>query len=286
VIGRAAGVPFIISSHQSIDVWQNPWHGWIDRWTLPLCNVVDINSDAARQVLQHRLRHVSRPPTFVKVENGVDFNRFQPRDRAQARQALGIPSDALVGGTLMRLHAEKGAEKIPAFARHLLAADPHLILLIGGTGPQEARLREETRDLGGRLRWLGWQEDTVRFLSALDFFWLLSREESFPQALLEASAMGLPWIAPDVGGVHELSKNGASGVLCETGSAEAVAEAGKTILSQLAIRTQTARDAVPQLRSRYSVEKMVETFYRIVSGESSQIVDGVVAGALPEGQPS
>jgi len=264
VIGRSAGVPFILSSHQSIDVWQKPWHGWIDRWTLPLCSVVDVNSDAARAVLEDRLRHASRRPRFVKVPNGVDFNRFQPLDRVQARQALGIPADALIGGTLMRLHAEKGAEKIPAFARDLLSADPRLILLVGGTGPQEARLMEDTKELGGRLRWLGWQEDVVRFLSALDFFWLLSREESFPQALLEASAMGLPWVAPDVGGVHELSDSGASGVLCESGTFGALAVAGKTLLSELAARTRAAREAIPRLRSCYSVEAMTQAFYRIL----------------------
>ena len=267
MIGRAAGVPFIVSSHQSIDVWQKSWHGWIDRWTLPLCHVVDVNSDAARQVLENRLRHAVRRPQLLKVENGVDFNHFQRRDRVQSRVAMGIPPDALVGGTLMRLHAEKGAEKIPAFARALLASDPRLILLVGGTGPQETHLKEQTRDLNGRLRWLGWQEDTVRFLSALDFFWLLSREESFPQALLEASAMGLPWLAPDVGGVHELSESGASGVLCGSNSSRAIAEAGETLLSQLAARTQSAHEAIPALRSRYSVEAMTRSFYRMLDGK-------------------
>jgi len=165
----------------------------------------------------------------------------------------------------MRLHAEKGAEKIPAFARALLAADPRLILLVGGTGPQESRLKEETQDLRGRLRWLGWQEDTVRFLSALDFFWLLSREESFPQALLEASAIGLPWLAPDVGGVHELTDSGACGILCETGSAGPIAAAGKTLISELLTRTAKAREAIPKLQSRYSVDAMARSFYRILA---------------------
>jgi glycosyltransferase involved in cell wall biosynthesis len=265
VVGRTAGVPFIISSHQSIDVWQKPWHGWIDRWTLPLCNVVDINSDAAQQVLEHRLRHATRKPRFVKVENGVDFSHFQQLDRVQSRQALEIPADALVGGTLMRLHAEKGAEKIPAFARRLLNTNPKLILLVGGTGPMEAHLKHETRDLGTRLRWMGWQEDTARFLSALDFFWLLSREESFPQALLEASAMGLPWIAPDVGGIHELVNSGACGLLSSAGSAESMATAGEMLLSDLSARSRTAREAIGKLSARYSLDVMARAFYSALS---------------------
>src|SRR5689334_2713386 len=48
VVGHWAKIPLILSSHQSIDVWQSPWHGWIDRWTLPWCDVVDTNSEAAQ----------------------------------------------------------------------------------------------------------------------------------------------------------------------------------------------------------------------------------------------
>jgi glycosyltransferase involved in cell wall biosynthesis len=268
VIGRMAKVPRIVSSHQSIDVWQKPWHGWIDRLTLPLCDVVDVNSDAARQVLEKRLGNTSKKPRFVKVENGVDFRLFKPIEKASARQSLGVGADARIAGTLMRLHAEKGAEKIPAFARKLLNADPRLVLVIGGSGPLESRIKDETRDLGDRIRWMGWQEDTVRFLSALDFFWLLSREESFPQALLEASAMGLPWIAPHVGGIHELLDAGASGILSASNSAEAMTEAGKTMLMELAALTEKARRVVPAFQARYGVETMAQAFYRI-AGENN-----------------
>jgi glycosyltransferase involved in cell wall biosynthesis len=263
VIGRLAKAPFILSSQQSIDVWQKPWHGWIDRRTLPLCDVVDVNSSAAQSVLENRLKNAAKRPRFVKVENGVDFNLFKPQDRTQARQSFQIPAQAKVGGTLMRLHPEKGAEKIPAFARDLLSADPKLILLIGGTGPLEDRLKEETKDLGDRIRWMGWQDNAVRFLSTLDFFWLLSREESFPQALLEASAMGLPWTAPNVGGVHELADAGACGVLSASNNPSDMSAAAKTLFGELPVRTGKALAAVPHLHSRYSLEAMTEAFYRI-----------------------
>jgi len=268
IIGRLAGVPFIISSQQSIDLWQKPWHRWIDQRTLPLCDVVDYNSEAARTLVEKRLGTASERPRLVPIENGVDFNDFTPIDRLKARQPLALAADAVVGGTLMRLHAEKGADKIPAFARMLLNANPRLILLVAGTGPQEIALKEETREMGDRLRWVGWQEDPVPFLSALDFFWLPSREESFPQSLLEASAMGLPWLAPDVGGIRELARNGACGLLSENGSAGALATTGKTLLTELSARTEKARQAVATLRPRYGVEKMTTAFYRIFEENS------------------
>jgi glycosyltransferase involved in cell wall biosynthesis len=46
---------------------------------------------------------------------------------------------------------------------------------------------------------------------------LPSREESFPQAALEAMAMSLPVIAAEVGGVSELVKNEINGLLVPKG---------------------------------------------------------------------
>jgi glycosyltransferase involved in cell wall biosynthesis len=72
-------------------------------------------------------------------------------------------------------------------------------------------------------------------------------------------------MAPDVGGVHELAESGASGILCETGSAEAIAAAGETLLSELPARSGKAREAIPKLQSRYGVDAMARAFYRILA---------------------
>ena len=151
-----------------IDTWQQPWHGWIDRWTLPLCDVV------GRQLCRRAggLRKASCP----LIEETALCPRRQRRGCRSVHgsgQSQSPRSAASSDGlhrrrrTLsMRLHAEKGAEKIPAFAAGLLKANPKLILVIGGTGPMEARLKEETHSFGERVRWIGWQDDAVRFLSA------------------------------------------------------------------------------------------------------------------------
>ncbi len=264
VTGRLANVPLIVSSHQSIDTWQKPWHGWIDRLTLPLCDVVDVNSNAAQQVLEKRLANAAKQPRFVKVNNGIDFQALTLKNKSKARDAFKLPLDAIVGGTLMRLHAEKGAENIPEFARALLKENSKLILLIAGTGPMETVLKEQTKEFGDRLRWIGWQEDIATYLSSLDFFWLLSREESFPQALLEASAMGLPWVATNVGGVPELLAAGACGELAPAGKPIQSAAVAKILISQLESRTRRAQEAVPTLRGRYDLANMTKAFYGII----------------------
>jgi glycosyltransferase involved in cell wall biosynthesis len=264
IAGRLAKVPFVVSSHRSIDVWQKPWHRLMDRWTLPLCNAVIVNSEAACAVIEKRLAGASARPRVLRIQNGIDLDLFKTKDRQDARRALGLPLDAVVGGTLMRLHPEKGAEKIPAFAQSLFRQYPALHLIIGGNGPLEESLRTQTRAWGDRLRWDGWRENSAQFLSALDFFWLLSREESFPQALLEASGVGIPWIAPDVGGVRELRDAGACGILYSPNTVEQAANAASTLLADPEAWGAKARAAAPQVQERYDLKNMIRSFYQII----------------------
>jgi glycosyltransferase involved in cell wall biosynthesis len=270
ITGRLAKVPFILSSHRSIDVWQKPWHRIGDRWTLPMCDAVVVNSEAARVVIEQRLSGAAKRPRLYRIENGIDLETFRATDRLEARRALGLPPEAVVGGTLMRLHPEKGAEKIPAFAQSVLSQYPDLHLAIGGNGPLEQSLKKQTREWGDRLRWLGWQEKSAQFLSALDFVWLLSREESFPQVLLEASGLGVPWIAPDVGGVRELLNAGACGILFSPNTIDEAAGAARTIINELQVWAAKGRGAAPRVQERYDLKNMIRSFYRIVESRGQQ----------------
>jgi glycosyltransferase involved in cell wall biosynthesis len=264
ITGRIAKVPFILSSHRSIDVWQRPWDRDLDRRTLPLCTAIAVNSDAAQRVLEERLKKAKRRPRIVKVENGLDFEALKNWNRREARQNFGIPDGAVVGGTLMRLHPEKGAEKIPAFAKALLERYPQLILMVAGNGPLDRQLKEQTKVWGDRVRWVGWQEDPVEFLSSLDFFWLLSREESFPQALLESSAVGLPWVAPDVGGVRNFRDAGACGFIYSPQDPNGAVSTIGAVLANLPAYEAKAHQAVAQLKTRFDLSRMVSAFYNIV----------------------
>jgi glycosyltransferase involved in cell wall biosynthesis len=263
-LGRMARVPAILTSQRSIDLWQKPWQAWLDRKTLPFCDGVMVNSRAAAEVI--RRRRGSRPyPELFEIPNGVDPKRFKLSDARAARTRYRLPEEAVVGGSLMRLHGEKGADFIPAFASQLLPDNPRLHLLIGGVGPFEASLKRQIAgtSYADRIHWVGWEEDTPGFLSACDFYWSLSREESFPQTLVEASFMGLPWVAPQVGGVPELISAGAAGLTFQRlDIAAAVRQTGQ-LLKDLPASSQKAQKNRPLLETAYALEKMVDHVYDV-----------------------
>jgi glycosyltransferase involved in cell wall biosynthesis len=259
VIGRVAGVKRIISSQRAIDAWQKPWHILLDSFTLPFCNDVFVNSSAAEALVRVRIKQHATP-RVTRILNGVDLERFSIQDRSAARQKLQLPGGAVIGGSLMRLHAEKGADYILPFAAKALQENPALHLVVGGVGPLEQPLRAQSgkEPWGKRLHWLGWIEDTPAFYAALDFFWSLSREESFPQSLLEATVMGIPWLAPEVGGVPDLIAAGARGRLYPVGDIPQAAMSVRDLLEKNVPLTNSALDA---FRQAFSVQKMAARFY-------------------------
>lgn len=260
-IGRQAGVRRIVSSQRAIDAWMKPWHVAVDRWTLPYAHLVVANSGAAAELIRQRLGRPGGPDIEI-LHNGSDLERFERRDRETSRRALGLPERPLLGGIQLRLHSEKGADHLPALASSLLSRFPDLHLAVAGVGPLELRLKQTTRGQpwSPRLHWLGWVDDAPAFLSAVDFAWNMSREESFPQSLLDASVMGVPWAAPAVGGIGELLTLGAVGhcdPALQSGSSEPIAH----LLRNLTDWQERARMAAGPLRSKVDVKKIAALFF-------------------------
>jgi glycosyltransferase involved in cell wall biosynthesis len=165
-------------------------------------------SDVSRQRL---VRDYRVPRQKVRtIHNGIDTDKYRPSpsSRAARRQAWGIPRDALVFGSVGRLHGEKGfALAIDLFGR-LTANHPgrDLRLVLVGDGPDRKALekRAEAACLGGRVIFPGFTDRPWEAYCGLDVFLLPSRDEALPLALLEAMAGGCCPVAMAVGGVGEV----------------------------------------------------------------------------------
>lgn len=142
----------------------------------------------------HRLHVVpnglSAPPTN---------NRFE------ARQALGVPDDALVVGFVGRLCAQKDPVRFAQAVRRANAIDPRITGVMIGDGD----LAPSVRTAGGdALRLLG-ARDAGPLMAGFDLFAMTSRYEADSYAMIEAAALGLPIVCTDVGGIGRLIYAGA-----------------------------------------------------------------------------
>lgn len=231
--GRKFGLPVVISCRGSdINHMTKPrLQGRVIVSSLRACRRVFVMSDEMRE------RVLSWGLDAAKVEivsNGVDAKRFHPRDRAQARTALGIPQDERVLVCVSRLSHEKGIDVlVDAMAR---LKDERTRLYVIGDGAERGALTARIRAAGLNERVflpLTRPHDEIpQWLAAADVAVLPSRTEGMPNAALEALACGRPVVATAVGGTRELVNSSSLGILVPPDEPDALAVALHGALSK------------------------------------------------------
>ena len=174
---------------------------------------------------QLRTLYGARPDRVRVVTPGVDHAFFAPGQRAQARRALGLPTDGSMLLFLGRIQPLKGAELAVETLERVAAARPDAFLVVAGgpSGPEGQDELDRVRDrvhaggLDGRVRWFPPQphELVSTFCRAADVCLVPSRTESFGLVALEAAACATPVVASAVGGLRTLVVDGATGFLVE-----------------------------------------------------------------------
>ncbi len=167
-----------------------------------------------------------------RVQLGVDLVRFHPGLRAQAaetRRRHGLP-EAPLAVYLGRFAAEKELETVLLAWRAVeRRADAWLVLV--GSGPREARLREMAE--GHQVRFVPYVRDraeVARLLAAAEIYVAPGPAESFGLSALEAMAAGTAVLTVDAGGVADRIRASGAGALYAGGDAAACAEAALTLL--------------------------------------------------------
>lgn len=230
IIGRLAahiaGVPVIISSQRSIDGWKNFYHVWLDRWTARYADVIIANSQAARDVLILREKI---PASKIKIiYNGVEFVQDSfVQESAALKEKLNLAPGVTVIGSVLRFHREKGARLLPEIISKVVDKNPLVKFILLGDGPEKGELENLIRkqQLDSWVIFTGFQSQVRNFLAIMDIFFLPSKEESFPQVLLDALGAGLPSVSTDVGGVREIISPGETGLLAKSGDTKQLSEA-------------------------------------------------------------
>ena len=162
------------------------------------------------------------------VYNGVDLERFHPRNRARergrARSAAGIASSAFTALFVGSGFARKGlATAIEGFAAF---SDRQSRLVVLGKGDaSEYRALASRLGVAERIAWLGARDDPERWYAAADIVVLPSRYEPFGNVHLEALAAGLPVVASARAGGAEIIADGINGSVVDPVDSRAVTAA-------------------------------------------------------------
>jgi UDP-glucose:(heptosyl)LPS alpha-1,3-glucosyltransferase len=215
--------------------------------------VVICNSRMVREDIR---RHFSVAAEKLRViYNGVDLAHFQPAPR----RAGGARSAFLFVGSGF---ARKGLDTV----LRALARVPEAELVVAGRDRAARRYAALAARLGvaPRVRLLGGVEDVRPLYAAADCFILPTLYDPFPNAALEALAMGVPVIVSRRCGAAELVREGENGWLCEPRDAPGLAALMR--LAAERARSGTPRDAARASAERFGIDTMARELSALYAG--------------------
>jgi len=232
---------------------------WMERLTYACAHGVYPNSKGLQEIIiAEQFCH----PDKLKVlanggSNGINTDVFKPdyipdaaQKKVEMRQSLGIKEADIVLCFIGRIAKEKGMiELLPVFER-LQQKYPIQLILVGvfekyyGALPEILVKRIENNP---DIHFLGRFDDVRPYYAMSDIFVFPSYREGFPNAVLEAGAMGLPSIVTDINGCNEIIENRKNGLIIAPKSELELEKALLALLEQPALYDSLSKQARPTI---------------------------------------
>ncbi|MBA7694525.1 N-acetyl-alpha-D-glucosaminyl L-malate synthase [subsurface metagenome] len=272
--GRLAGTELIVGSERNANYSPKKRHVFSYRLTRGCVDLTIANSKAGADFSS---KTFGQPASdYHVVYNGVDTERFRPRDGNAIRNELRIPLESRVIGMFASYKPQKNHPMLlQAFKRVFDAFQDTQLLLVGhqlygnmaGTGEYHARMEDLIDELGIRNQciFLGNRNNVEQIYPACDITALSSLYEGTPNVLLESMACGVPVVATNVSDNSYVVKEGETGFLVELGDVEGMAGRIQNLFTNdtmLQKMRQKARKWVVDEFSLNQLARKTETVYR------------------------
>lgn len=199
------------------------------------------------------------------VPNAIDTRQLAVTDaatRRPLRAELGIEAGAPVLIGVFRLNEEKRPLLFVDVCARVLAAVPAARVLLVGVGPMEAAVREriDAAGLSARIGLLGRRHDVPALMAASDLLLLVSAFEGTPNVVLEAQAVGIPVVAPRVGGVPDCVRDGDTGHVLAPDDEAGFVDRCVELLTDAPRRQAMGARAAAYMRSAFSRSAMADRY--------------------------
>jgi len=218
LIGKALGIPVTITARGS-DIHTFPQFASVRpqiRWALR-----NADGRAAVSTSLAKIIDALQPSTegAKVIGNGVDTQRFFAEDRRSARSRLGLSQTEEIVVSVAALRRVKGSDMLLRAGALLRKAGRGCRILFVGAGPELASLQRLARELDcadlvsfpGAID----NEELRYYYSAADVSCIPSRNEGWPNVLLESIACGTPVVATKVGAAPGILTDTDLGILVD-----------------------------------------------------------------------
>lgn len=261
----------------------HPWSARLERLLHRRMSALLGNSQA---VVDELISETGDHHKIGLIHNGVVIRKSTAEDvRLLQRAALNISNDEFVMVIVANLIPYKGhfdlLQALGAIALKL--PQPWRLVVIGrddGIGLQ-LKAEAERLNIADRILWLGERCDVDAILPAADTSLLVSHQEGFSNALIEAMGQGLPVIATAVGGNLDAIVDGKSGRLVPVGDSErlgvAILELALDPVERKALG-RAARERAVALFSQISCVDRYQRLYRGIGRSQGAPIQAIIDG--------
>lgn len=282
-LARAGGWPTVETYHTYFEEYVGHYLPWLPppltrafarATSRRLCGEVDHLIVPSEQMVDVLQRYgVDTPHTVLPT--GIDLDEFRGGDGARFRQAHGIAPERPVLVTVSRLAVEKNIAFLLRVVQRLVGEFPDLLFVIAGEGPDEARLKRMTHELGlaTNVRFFGNLDRRSTLLDAYragDAFVFASPTETQGLVLIEAMALGVPIVSTAVMGTAMVLEGTRSAIVADE-DVEDFASKAADVLRDPALRATLAAAGPDDARcwSSDALMQRVERLYASLgSGEA------------------
>jgi glycosyltransferase involved in cell wall biosynthesis len=270
---RAQRAKLVLTRHHYLPIKRNALY----RWMLADATIIAVSSSVRDSLIEC----LQIEPEQVRViPNWIDSARFQTIDRDAARAMFQVSAKLSVA-CIGRITPAKGQEEfIRAAGRIARIREDVEFLIVGeeyeGDRPFTKHLLDLARslDISNRIRFLGYVPSIPELLAAVDVVVVPSWDEGFSLVTIEAMAARRAVLASDVGGIRDIIRDSATGLLFPPRDWAALASKLLWVLSDSPLRERLASQGQREVTCRFGREQIVDQI-------ESLYLDLLLSGSCP-----
>jgi len=207
----------------------------------------------------------------------VDLNFFN-RDliskfiQDEEKHKLDLNENINIIGFVGNINPQKGLENFVDVAYKLLNINKKLkFVIVGNASKENSKYLTKIKD---KIHFLEMDDDIIftgkvtdlrKILSIMDIFLMTSISEGTPVVILEAMAMEIPVIAPNVGGISEQILDGKTGFVIPPSNNDATLMALQVLLSNTELRDEMGKAGRERAGALFSLQKCIKSHYDLYS---------------------
>lgn len=232
------------------------WYRPIDRWMYNRYQRVICISDKAEENLRQLMGNHLKT-SIQTIYNGINLQKFHDgKPQNLSPDEMGKKIIVMVAA----FRPQKDQDTL-IHTMTLLPKDQYILWLVGdGERKNDAEALAKNLHVEDSVKFLGLRTDVPDILKTADFIVMSSHYEGLSLSSIEGMSVGKPFIASDVDGLHEITKD--AGLLFPEGDAQALADIIQH-LSHDPIYYQQIIDQCYARAQQYDIKKTVQEYLKV-----------------------